>query len=61
MKEGGGIKEKAEFDFALTKLVKAGLIRQVVGSYLGNSVNPDRITHTFRKMMDLIEDPEYLK
>jgi hypothetical protein len=53
--------EKAEFDFALTKLVKAGLIRQVVGSYMDNRGDAYRITHTFRKMMDLIEDPEYLK
>jgi hypothetical protein len=53
--------EKPEFDLALAKLVRTGLIRQVVGSYLENKGEAYRITHTFRKMMDLIEDPEYLK
>jgi hypothetical protein len=53
--------EKGEFDFALTKLVRSGLIRQVVGSYVGYNGDAYRITHTFRKMMDLIEDLEYLK
>ncbi|MDQ4014807.1 MAG: hypothetical protein M3136_03480 [Thermoproteota archaeon] len=53
--------DKAEFDLALTKLVRAGLVRQVVGSYIGYAGDAYRITHTFRKMMDLVEDPEYLK
>jgi DNA-binding MarR family transcriptional regulator len=53
--------DKAEFDLALTKLVRAGLIRQVVGSYDQYTGDLYAITRTFRKMMELIEDPEYLK
>jgi hypothetical protein len=53
--------DKTEFDLALTKLVRAGLVRQVVRSYIGYAGDAYRITHTFRKMMDLVEDPEYLK
>jgi acyl CoA:acetate/3-ketoacid CoA transferase alpha subunit len=42
--------DKAEFDLALTKLVKAGLVRQVGGSYIGYAGDAYRITHTFRKI-----------
>jgi len=53
--------DEAVYDLAITKLVRAGLIRQVVGSYLEYGGGAYRITYTFRKMMELIEDPKYLK
>jgi hypothetical protein len=49
--------DKAVYDLAITKLVRMGLIRQAVGSYMNNPGDAYRITHTFTKIMDLIEDP----
>jgi hypothetical protein len=45
----------AEFDLSLNKLIRAGLIRQVVGSYIGYIGDAHRITHTFRTLMQLLE------
>lgn len=53
--------DDAQYGLAITKLSRAGLIRQVVGSYLGYTGGAYMIIPVFRKMIDLIQDPEYLK
>ena len=47
--------DKAEFDLSLTKLVRAGLLRQVIGTYIGYIGDAYRITSSFRMMMKLLE------
>jgi hypothetical protein len=53
--------DDAQYGLSITKLSRAGLIRQVVGSYIGYTGDAYMITPVFRKMIDLIQDPEYLK
>ena len=49
---------KAEFDLSLSKLVRAGLLRQVIGTYVGYIGDAYRITSSFRMMMQLLEKLE---
>jgi hypothetical protein len=53
--------DDAQYGLAITKLSRAGLIRQVVGSYIEYTGDAYMITPVFRKMIELIQDPEYLR
>jgi hypothetical protein len=46
----------AEFNIAMANLVRATLVQQVIGSYVGYVGDAHRITHTFRMLMALIDD-----
>ena len=50
-----GNMSRPEYDLSINKLVRAGLIRQVVGSYVGYVGDAHRITHTFRTLMHLLQ------
>lgn len=49
---------KAQFDLSLSKLVRAGLLRQVIGTYGYYIGDAYRITLSFRMMMKLLEKLE---
>jgi hypothetical protein len=50
--------DETDFELAITKLVRAGLIKEVVTTAYGYSGDAYKITHTFRKLIELVEKLE---
>lgn len=50
--------DKAQFSLSITKLVRAGLVQQVIGTYASYIGDAYRITSVFRRLIQLIEKLE---